>query len=766
MLKKILLKKLDSFLNPNIEGVLIRTFLSLGTLLVGIPSIVAVRATFKVEKGGATYLAELNNAPDITMISIGVLCLFVAVGVHRFRPVGEEITKRKIPDDKFDSLDLKNTERLDFVNIETLIGSELLKNGIDNLTSRLFEVEKKKISKEELKVAIEFYADKYIAEYGTIKVLGMSKPISVTSIYTSVRASNYRFKYDFSNIHELENNYIDKGLRGLRGNESGVNAIEAANKNQLLNILGAPGAGKTTFLKRVGIDALTASNKSTYTHNLIPVFIELKLIKEKEPNLLNIVFAYLSEFGFPEENKLIETMLKEGSFVFLLDGLDEVEKEFLIEVTKEVKRFQKKYDNNRFITSCRTAFYSNYFNTFTDVYLLDFDEAQIDKFSENWFKSISYDDVHVGFLEQIKSERNKAAYELAKTPLLLTFLCIVYSKTLAFPVNRASLYKKALETLLHDWLAEKQVQIFDAFDGLHVDLEVLMLASFAGPMFELNTFFFSEEDISISFSKFLQEELNAPKQIDAKKIVKVIEQKQGILVERSHGVYSFSHLTIHEYLSAIYYKEFGEIECLVDNFASEKRWREVFLLLSGMGNADRLIMIMYDKCETILRSHDKLLHICKWLSNSLEIDYKDVDSVFEMTLAFSKFAESSWIYRGKKNKYYSDLRDQCESITKSIIEIFGHEHNTYKPAKVRDKRDIKKEYSKAGLSSTYMISSWNNKELESAAKYFSIYNLIIECKQASLSIGHEQWNLIINNFLSAGSSNTNRSNKALQRTNR
>ncbi|MGV2388855.1 MAG UNVERIFIED_CONTAM: hypothetical protein LVR29_12975 [Microcystis novacekii LVE1205-3] len=57
----------------------------------------------------------------------------------------------------------------------------------------------------------------------------------------------------------------------------------------------------------------------------------------------------------------------------------------------------------------------------------------------------------------MQKEEYKSAKELAHTPLLLTFLCLVYDENQSFPTNRSRLYQDALRILLEKWSAEKRL---------------------------------------------------------------------------------------------------------------------------------------------------------------------------------------------------------------------------------------------------------------------------------------------------------------------
>ncbi|WP_429072949.1 hypothetical protein [Aeromonas veronii] len=96
-LKDILLRKLDSTLNPKLENKVIGTFLTLGSLLIGIPSVLAYSAVVSIKKDDTTFSAEISNAPDISMILLGVVFLAVAVCIFLRKQRREDSSKTKMP---------------------------------------------------------------------------------------------------------------------------------------------------------------------------------------------------------------------------------------------------------------------------------------------------------------------------------------------------------------------------------------------------------------------------------------------------------------------------------------------------------------------------------------------------------------------------------------------------------------------------------------------------------------------------------------------
>ena len=71
----------------------------------------------------------------------------------------------------------------------------------------------------------------------------------------------------------------------------------------------------------------------------------------------------------------------------LLDGLDEVSADRLNDTIQGIRDLVNQHPECRYITSCRTAFYKDFFPRFTDALLTDFTDDQIQNLIANWFHS-------------------------------------------------------------------------------------------------------------------------------------------------------------------------------------------------------------------------------------------------------------------------------------------------------------------------------------------------------------------------------------------
>lgn len=609
------------------------------------------------------------------------------------------------------------------------------------------------------------YLTKLAKEHGTIQVLNAPEPVKVTDIFVSAKLASRKHFLRNDDAHQLQGAFVASETRDFLHDTLRFDAIQLANKHQNLIVLGEPGVGKSTFLKRVALEAikpgaaiftqhdvldpmalkskilskadplsellcntlsverqllltntkgddspegiklrqmiaaiinefisepqpfyksiavdtsilrtetrlllkqepaggsdlmrlnrllfednyrleltgaLTPTKCFSLEHRLIPVFIELKgyrdLRSEKESSgvhshsyIKNHILTEFHESGFSDFSGTVESLLSEGKMLILLDALDEIPDKHFPAAIEDVNEFVKIYGNNRYIVSARAAFYhQSYLRNFSEASMVSFDNDQIDGFAHNWFNKTDKNerkDRAQLFLDQLFDRRNAATLELARTPLLLMFLCLSYDVSDAFPSGRAILYDRVLNILMERWERDKNIARHKTSDTIPMELELKMLKEIAARSFDRNKIFFGFDDLDTEIAAFLKDETRAPNNLSADVLRREITEKQGLFVERTRLVFTFSHLTLQEYLAACHFIEQGEVESIISRRFFESRWREVILLIMGKSSMAEDFRSMRNILLKYARTHAGSLALFQWISEASDLndDYK------------------------------------------------------------------------------------------------------------------------------------------------
>ncbi|MGB7250866.1 MAG: NTPase (NACHT family), partial [Phormidesmis sp.] len=135
-------------------------------------------------------------------------------------------------------------------------------------------------SKQAIFQASRKYIETYQKRHCQLKVLGMREPVELSAVYTGVKLLDAGDLLQFE-LSALEEDFRQTRLRGYTSRFSENEkqpGIAIANQKQHLMVLGGPGAGKSTFLRKVGLEALRTFyyERAEYGHRLIPVLLELK----------------------------------------------------------------------------------------------------------------------------------------------------------------------------------------------------------------------------------------------------------------------------------------------------------------------------------------------------------------------------------------------------------------------------------------------------------------------------------------------------------
>ena len=232
---------------------------------------------------------------------------------------------------------------------------------------------------------------------------------------------------------------------------------------------------------------------------------------------------------------------------------------------------------------------------------------------------------------------NRQICELARTPLLLHLVCSLFQANLDFPAKRSDIYKQALDIMLVRWDEAKGIKRDEIYQELSLHHKLKLLNQIATVTFEQGHYFFQQSNVQryiVDYLRTLPIAQTDPEELQliSEAVLKSISVQSGLLVEQARGVYSFSHLTFQEYLTARNIVATFKPQVIDKNLAqltkhmTDLRWREVFLLTSGMlENADTLMQFMQQHSDQLMAVDEKLQQFLVWLhqkSLSVEAPYK------------------------------------------------------------------------------------------------------------------------------------------------
>jgi hypothetical protein len=332
---------------------------------------------------------------------------------------------------------------------------------------------------------ISAYCQKAESLHATLPVAGfvtqLKVPIDIEDIYVPLRAM-----LDLRGVAEktfADAAHAKKCLRGSNADleislPEAFRQCEARGRRGMV-VLGDPGSGKTTHMKRLLLWCLRNGPETLgLPAGMLPVFLPLRELKNLDQGLDAFIQDQLSSPHLKTPEGFGERLLDRGNLLFLLDGLDEVadlsRREEVAGWVMEAIRLQL---TCRFVLTCRFAGYSQTVRLsgdFLEMHVRPLTSDQVKGFVHNWYriveKGLAMDPEQAEGIAAEKADhlvrrlqepdfRARRVFELTRNPLLLTNICLVHRHRGALPRKRARLYEECIDVLLEHWREAKGLKV-------------------------------------------------------------------------------------------------------------------------------------------------------------------------------------------------------------------------------------------------------------------------------------------------------------------
>ena len=394
-------------------------------------------------------------------------------------------------------------------------------------------------------------------------------------------------------------------------------------------ILGLPGGGKSTLLKRLASAYAFPERRRLINDRLpdrpwLPLFIRCRRLGELVNSpILEVLNSIASRAEIPPVYRrafaaLVSNSLRDGTALLLIDGLDEISNDGeRVTFTQQLRTFLAVYPKVALAVTSREAG----FRVIGGALRGQCEHFRLDDFNARDIKAltVAWHTEVIGESLQIRSEAEKLSQtisnndrllELAANPLLLTTLMLVKRWVGQLPSKRTVLYAKAIEVLLMTWNVEGHQPL---------DPDEVM------PQLEYLAFFMMKKGLQVISAKRLGEVLASARaempevlsctRMTVSEFTRRVELRSSLLMWSGHieedgelhPAYEFRHLTFQEYLAARAIAEghhpdredTADLLGVLKPHLDDETWSEVVPLaavLSGR-QAQPLILELTNRCR-------------------------------------------------------------------------------------------------------------------------------------------------------------------------
>ena len=313
-------------------------------------------------------------------------------------------------------------------------------------------------------------------------------------------------------------------------------------------VLGDPGAGKTTTLRRlanwVALEPAVANNDD-FQYVVLVVCRDEQWSSDRDAlyqllgKKIGVTGKLFTDLDNPESR--IREVLDIGALV-LIDGLDEVPARVRDDIERSIVNLGRHLRRAKIILSCRSGGYLAPLDGFKPAEIRPLTTDQIKRVVDSLLTP-----EEAAALYEALANSNHPAADLTNRPLFLLYMLAIFKRRGTIPDRPIDLYEAITRLVVQDWDEQRGVRRTSKYAAFGVDDKRRFLADLAYELIRRDRLRFDEKELADVYVR-LAERYGLPKN-EARIVARELESHTGLLVE-SGELYEFSHLSLQEFLAA------------------------------------------------------------------------------------------------------------------------------------------------------------------------------------------------------------------------
>ncbi|MGZ3143228.1 NACHT domain-containing protein [Lentzea chajnantorensis] len=389
--------------------------------------------------------------------------------------------------------------------------------------------------------------------------------------------------------HSFDSSYVSLAVArvGDTGELTGAGLPVAAALADTPRVLvrGGAGAGKTTFLRWLAMNALGETRTSGDEWlGLVPFFVPLRQCTAlpKPEEFIAWTAAVIEE---EKPSGWVTARLREGRALVLVDGVDELVWERRAEARQWLAQLVAAYPKARYAVTTRPAAVPEDWLEdcgFAAFDLLPLSDKGVRDFVEAWHTAARDEpglprDARVWLAEcetrlVATLAKRPDLRRLASSPLLAGLLCALHQdRNMHLPRDRRSLYEAALDLLLVRWDEDRGL-VLPAFSK---EEQLVLLQRFAYSLVRNRELMVPREEAVHRLGNAMRGLRSHD--VDPDEAMQRLLERAGLLREAAGERVQFVHRTFRDYLAAKEVVDAGDLNLLVDR-AHLDEWHDVVVM--------------------------------------------------------------------------------------------------------------------------------------------------------------------------------------------